>query len=285
LTRKRKWIIASGTLGAVICGLWVLWLVNRPALIAVGSRSVEARIRGTGAPTVIFELGAAGGDFTYWRVQNAVAKHAATLVYERAGLGRSSLGAEPRSAEIIAIELHDLLVATKLPRPYILVGHSYGGLLIRVFAHKYTEDVAGMVFVDPATEGVYAFIQAEYPKEWKAAETMLGEGFRRQTVSTPLAMAQAAAALPLPQVPTVIFTAQKIFGQWPLATAKDMQVMEQEHQWLSTKLPGSTRIKLPDASHMSILLKDRLAEEIIKVVERSRRPIAQRSHGAGKEPG
>jgi pimeloyl-ACP methyl ester carboxylesterase len=163
----------------------------------------------------VFELGGSGGTLPFWRVQNAVAKHARTVVYERAGLGRSSLGGEPRSAETIACELHEFLVAAKLPPPYILVGHSYGGLLIRVFAYRYPAEVSGLVFLDPATEGAYAYLQRETPSEWVAAGEGVSEGLSRQTRAMTVAMSEAANAWPLPNVPTVIFTGQKALGQWP----------------------------------------------------------------------
>jgi pimeloyl-ACP methyl ester carboxylesterase len=268
MTRRRKWTIALVAIGLLLSGLLVAWLINRPSLIDVGGRNVEARIRGSGTPTVVFELGGAGGTLSFWRIQNAVAKHTGTVVYERAGLGRSSLGAEPRSAETIARELHDFLVAAKLPPPYILVGHSYGGLLIRVFAYRYPAEVSGLVFVDPATEGAYAYIQKETPKEWAAAGEGVSEGLGRQTKAMSQAISEAANAWPLPNVPTVILTGQKALGQWPLKTEKDMQMWEQEHQWLASKIPGSVRVKIPDANHLMIPLSDKLEEEIVKMLRK-----------------
>jgi pimeloyl-ACP methyl ester carboxylesterase len=224
MTKGRKWKIAALVLAALALGLVATWLVIRPPLMDVHGRQVEARIKGGGTPTVVFELGASGGNLPYWRVQNAVAKQAATVVYERAGLGRSSLGQEPRSAEVIARELHDFLETAGYPPPYVLVGHSYGGLLIRVFAYMYPTEVSGLVLVDPATEGMYAYLEATYPQEWKAAATALNEGFQRQWRATPIAIAQAQAAWPVPVVPTTILTAQEPLGQWPLKGNDDMKV-------------------------------------------------------------
>jgi pimeloyl-ACP methyl ester carboxylesterase len=270
MPKGRRLRISAMVVAAIALGLWITWIAIRPPLVDVHGRRVETRLRGVDAPTVVFELGASGGTLTYWRVQNAVAKHARTVVYERAGLGRSSLGEEPRSAQVIARELHELLKVTGQPPPYVLVGHSYGGLLVRVFAHMYPEETSGLVLVDPATEGMYAYLERSSPQEWAAAATALNEGFQRQWRATPIAIAQAKQAWPLPIVPTAILTAQKPLGQWPLEGQEDMKVWEGEHQLLASRIPGARRVLMPDVDHMSILLKDRLAEEILKVVEESR---------------
>lgn len=269
MTKGRKWKMAALVVAGLALALWVTWLVIRPPVIQVQGRQVEARIAGSGAPTVVFELGASGGNLPYWRVQNALAKQVATVVYERAGLGRSSLGQEPRSAAVIARELHELLETTGHPPPYVLVGHSYGGLLIRVFAHMYPTEISGLVLVDPATEGMYAYLEKNYPEEWEAAAAALNEGFQLQWRAMPVAIAEAQAAWPLPAVPTTIITAQRPLGQWPLKGQADMKVWESEHQLLSDVIPGSRRVWIADADHMSILLSDQLADEILKVASAS----------------
>lgn len=269
MTKRRAWRITVIAVVAIALALLLTWLVIRPPLIEVNGRQVEARIKGDGTPTVVFELGASGGNLAYWRVQNAVAKRANTIVYERAGLGRSSQGEEPRSAEVIARELHELLEATGHSPPYVLVGHSYGGLLVRVFAHMYPDETSGVVLLDPATEGMYAHLQKTTPEEWAAAAIALNEGFQRQWKAMPLAIAQAEAAWPLPAVQTAILTAEQPLGQWPLKGPADMKVWESEHQLLASKIPGARRVLMADADHMSILLQDQLAEEILKVVNES----------------
>jgi pimeloyl-ACP methyl ester carboxylesterase len=83
------------------------------------------------------------------------------MSYERAGLGRSDPGPKPHSAEQIARELHALLKARAIAPPYILVGHSAGGLFVRVFAHQYPEEIVALVLVDPATEEDYERMQRD----------------------------------------------------------------------------------------------------------------------------
>ena len=93
-------------------------------------------------------------------VQPQVAQFARAVSYDRAGHGWSDPAREPRTARQIAQELHTLLDATDVPGPYVLVGHSFGGYVSQAFAHKYRDEVAGMVLVDSV-----------HPAEWKNPTT------------------------------------------------------------------------------------------------------------------
>jgi pimeloyl-ACP methyl ester carboxylesterase len=123
-----------------------------PDRIAVGAYQVQAVSTGTGPYTVIFESGF-GTDLRAWRnVAPAIAKSARVLTYSRAGYGQSDARPEPRTLLQSSLELDQLITAAGLRPPFILVGHSYGGLLVRAFAARHPDQVAGMVLVDPADE-------------------------------------------------------------------------------------------------------------------------------------
>ena len=103
---------------------------------------------GQGSPTVILESGL-GGWSSYWAlIQPALAGGVRVCSYDRAGLGWSDPGPQPRDARHIAVELHALLVGADVPGPYVLAAHSNGGLYARMFASLYPEDVAGMMLAD-----------------------------------------------------------------------------------------------------------------------------------------
>lgn len=104
---------------------------------------------GAGVPTVILEAGLdANGSQTWATIQPQISSITRVCSYDRAGIMWSEARAEPRNADRIAEELHSLLdSASELP-PYVIVGHSLGGLLARVYTNQYPEDVAGVVFVD-----------------------------------------------------------------------------------------------------------------------------------------
>jgi hypothetical protein len=71
MIKGRKWRITAVVVASIALGLCVTWLAIRPPLIDVHGRRVEARVKGSGTPTVVFELGASGGNLTYWRVQQS----------------------------------------------------------------------------------------------------------------------------------------------------------------------------------------------------------------------
>jgi pimeloyl-ACP methyl ester carboxylesterase len=105
--------------------------------------------KGSGGPTVLFEAGIAATNLNWSHVQETVAGFTRTASYDRSGLGWSSPARTPRTPCNIAAELHNLLQCGGVKPPYILVGHSFGGLVMRRFAVLYPEEVAGVVLVDP----------------------------------------------------------------------------------------------------------------------------------------
>jgi pimeloyl-ACP methyl ester carboxylesterase len=118
-------------------------------LVDVGGHRLHLHCVGAGSPTVVIDAGL--GDWSAsWssRVQPAAAETTRVCAYDRAGMGWSEAGPLPRTAETFARELHTLLHNARIPGPYVLVGHSAGGLSARVFAHAYAAEVAGVVLID-----------------------------------------------------------------------------------------------------------------------------------------
>jgi len=274
MKKKLMGVVLGAMLLSVV--LWIAWLIVRPPLIDVGGYRLEARVKGSGNPTVVFETGFTGGIPLYWRLQDRVAEHTRTLLYERAGLGRSDPGPQPRTAEQMARDLHSLLAALAIRPPIVLVGHSAGGLFMRVFAHDYPSEVAALVFIDPATEASYDRMRQSSPKDWQAMNTKLPEGLRRQWAALPASIEEARSAWPLPPIPYVLITATKPLGEWGLKSREDMEAWITEHQALLAHLPSATitHIILPQADHLSVLKEPGVAKSILDAVEqvRERRP-------------
>jgi pimeloyl-ACP methyl ester carboxylesterase len=105
--------------------------------------------KGSGGPTVIFEAGIAATNLNWCHIQETVSRFTGTASYDRGGLGFSSPSRTPRTPGNIAVELHDMLQSAGIEPPYILVGHSFGGLVMRRFALLYPEDVQSILLVDP----------------------------------------------------------------------------------------------------------------------------------------
>lgn len=128
----------------------------RPTLpgdkIDVGGYNLYLDCKGEGSPTVILEAGLEGDVVTWKDVHPEAVKITRTCRYDRAGLAHSDYGPTPRDAELTAQDLHTLLTKANIAPPYILVGHSFGGLLIRRYAFDFPGEVSGMIFVDSLHE-------------------------------------------------------------------------------------------------------------------------------------
>jgi pimeloyl-ACP methyl ester carboxylesterase len=124
----------------------------------IGPRGASWHIRvsgpGTG-PTVVIEQGAGGVAALWWAVQDAVAEFATVVTYDRLGLGWSDPAPTRRDTEARAEELDELLHHANVPQPYVLVAHSYGGLIARLFARRHRDKTAALVLVDTLEEGTF----------------------------------------------------------------------------------------------------------------------------------
>ncbi len=121
-------------------------------LVDVGSYRLHLVCVGTGRPTVILEAGAGDDHSTWDGVQPPVATVTRVCSYDRAGEGTSDPGPLPRTSRQVVHALHTLLVRAGIGGPYVLVGHSMGGLYMRLYAYTYPHAVVGMVLVDSAHE-------------------------------------------------------------------------------------------------------------------------------------
>ena len=109
-------------------------------------------VEGKGEPVIVFLTGKGRSQTDFKKVYDKVKKTNQIFSYDRAGLGQSELIRNDRSIDTMAFELHELLIKEKIKPPYILVGHSLGGYIMRCFVNRYPDMVSGMVFLDPAHE-------------------------------------------------------------------------------------------------------------------------------------
>jgi pimeloyl-ACP methyl ester carboxylesterase len=133
---------------------------------------VYLNCEGRGTPTVILEAGWDDVGETWRYVQPEVGKVTRTCSYDRAGLGESSPGPEPRLVLTVVDELHTLLENAGIGGPYILVGRSWGGILMRVYADRYPEGIFGLILVDSAHPDQYrrslSILPPESPDDGKS---------------------------------------------------------------------------------------------------------------------
>ncbi len=174
--------IAAGFLYQLLGSRRDLQLYARPGRwISIGGGSrlfvLEA---GSGEPTVVFESGIGATNLNWRRIQDSVAQFTGTASYDRSGLGWSSPCRTARTPSNIAAELHEMLGRGGIKPPYVLVGHSFGGLVMRRYALEYPEEVAGLVLVDPMR-------CEEWPPLDPAKQSELERGRKLIQIASPIA--------------------------------------------------------------------------------------------------
>jgi pimeloyl-ACP methyl ester carboxylesterase len=195
-----------------------------------GGRKMYLECRGAGSPTVVLVSGlrASAEDWSLagqsaTAVFPEVAKFTRVCAYDRPGTpvgekpSRSDPAPQPTTARDAVADLHALLRAAGEAGPYVLVGHSYGGLVVRLYASAYPEDVSGLVLVDALTEGLR---DAETPEQW-AIQRKLMEGEIRESLDLYPALErndadrsldQMRAAPKLRPLPLIILSADRPWG-------------------------------------------------------------------------
>jgi len=182
---------------------------------------------GQGSPTVVLEAGLdIGGSQTWTPVQSRIAETTRVCSYDRAGILWSEPRAEPRDANRIADELQGLLRAAGESPPYVLVGHSLGGLLVRVYAHRFPGEVAGVVLVDASHP-----MQVErYPQPVRQMLARV-DSMRPSRLAARLAFTFGVARLraPAPKAPAQAFLWRSIpYGYYGELAARDAMSAQAE---------------------------------------------------------
>lgn len=197
-------------------------------LVAIGDgRNMYLECRGTGSPTVFIVPGgrAAADEWTNTSpVFNDVAKFTRVCAYDRPGVfladenpGRSDSVPMPTTAAASVADLHALVVAAKIETPFVIVGHSYGGLVVRLYAMTYPDDVDGMVLVDALSEFLRS---AETPEEWEWQKKILNGDLTEtlkvypdvERADADASFDQMLAAPPLQPMPLLVLSADRPWG-------------------------------------------------------------------------
>jgi pimeloyl-ACP methyl ester carboxylesterase len=133
--------------------------------VDVGSYRLAFRQAGQGQPTVVLEMGLGAAGSSYDDIARRVAAFTRVAWYDRAGIGRSDPAPTPRTIADLAADLHALLHAAQIPPPYVLLGHSLGGLTVRYYRQQYPTDVVALVLIDAAHEEQRERLLAALPPE------------------------------------------------------------------------------------------------------------------------
>jgi pimeloyl-ACP methyl ester carboxylesterase len=161
----RRAAIAGGLVTALAAGALYEYLgerqdarmprVGRP--VYIGGRTLNISCQGSGTPTIVLDSGGTSPGYTNLPLQRVLANESRTCWFDRAGLGWSDPSPIRQTSAAIASDLHALLQAARIPGPFIVVGQSFSGFNVRVFAKRYPKDVAGVVLLDSVHEDQQQF--------------------------------------------------------------------------------------------------------------------------------
>ena len=179
-------------------------------LVDIGGRRLYIKCSGDavkGSPVVVLDAGMGAASDVWSLVQPGVAQFARVCSYDRAGMGKSDRAPQVHSSADIVDDLHTLLVNAHVTPPYVLVGHSLGGMNARLYATKYPQDVVGMVLVDSTHEDENDRMLAALPPEVKQKakpEDMIVRS--REDIDFNRSVAQVRAANWHSDIPLVVLT-------------------------------------------------------------------------------
>lgn len=233
---------------------------------AIGGRQLFLTCAGEGSPTVILEAGAGAGAATWMAVQPALANVTRVCSYDRANVpgGASDPAPKPRSAAEVVADLHALLTVAGVPGPYVLTGHSLGGLYVRLYASMFPDTVVGLVLVDAAHEDQElrrnALLQSLLPTplppiEPGAATFVERVGDEQVDFARSAAQVRAArATAPLPAMPLTV-VAHGLAAESEPGTPAEL-VAAQEQLWqelqadLASLVPGGRLVIAEHSGHI-----------------------------------
>ncbi len=184
--------------------------VSSEKMVDIGSAQLRLYYTGCGTPTVVLDAGLGEGLEAWAKALPHIAAFTRVCAYDRAGVGKSSPGPKPRTSHQMVTELRELLNRAQIDGPYVLVGHSLGGLNVQLFAAEHPNEVAGLVLVDPS----YPDMLANLAKVWGKFRVSLfttmstvshAEGASHRDLEK--SFAQVAAAGKLPDVPLIVVSA------------------------------------------------------------------------------
>jgi pimeloyl-ACP methyl ester carboxylesterase len=227
----------------------------------VGGRHLDARVYGAGAPPVVLVSGFRAPQ-EYWNpIVPGLAEVTTVVTYDRAGYGKSERGTRPVDGLGTARDLHALLQEIRVSGPYVLVGHSYGGRIVRLFASTYPGEVAGLV-LEEATHEDAMDAQREvlsgrdletFDARTAPFRTVVPEPHTERDFM-PATVTQLRASAPLPQVPFVVITSSSRRLGLPAEFSEDgqkrlVEVALELQKRLASLVPGAEHIPVEGVGH------------------------------------
>lgn len=207
---------------------------------------------GSGTPSIVLVNGAGGPIEGWYKVYPPLEKLGAVIAYNRAGIGASSKPSVPQTGDVVVETLRELLLHAEMKPPYVLVGHSIGGLFVNLFARLYPDEVAAVVLLDATAPDDIAVMAAH--QNWaqrflqRAMEIAFGKDEFGEAQHASRTVNLIDQAGPFPAIPLIVVTGGKPAMAW--ATSAQALAARADHQRrLATLSPKGKQIIAKRSGH------------------------------------
>jgi pimeloyl-ACP methyl ester carboxylesterase len=190
----------------------------------VNGRAMYLECNGASSPTIVMDAGLATDHTTWDGIVGPLARVARVCTYDRAGLGASDRAPRPRTSQDVVDDLHRLLDAAGIDPPFLLVGHSFGGLNMQLFAAEDHTDVAGLVLVEPAPAPGFVELGCKLLKSVNCLALTTALAANPEGIDWARTDAEIADAPPLGRIPLVVIAATS--HPCPLSPASECAKLE-----------------------------------------------------------
>ena len=287
-------LVCVGVLALSACGSGEPEVKDLDTMVNIGTHSLHIRCTGQGSPVVVIDTGVGDTSERWQPIQAQIAQVTRVCTYDRAGYGPSEPGPLPRHSQQAADELKQLLENAGVRGPYVLVGHSLGGLNVQVFADRYPDLVAGLILLDPTPLPFIigqAFHELHRVFEQQAAELQqVAEAARQSTDAEAQAQADYLEAVASEHAALIAESASQVaaiasFGDIPLivigsgkpnpAFGADAEAFQQfwieQNRELATMSTNGTFVLAQQSSHyLHEDAPDVVLDAVRQMVERAR---------------
>ncbi len=253
------------------------------AMIDVGGRRLHARVYGDGSPAVVLVSGLEIPQSNWDSVIPRLSRSTTVVTYDRAGTGRSEIGGLPTHGRRSAEDLHVLLDKLDVPPPYILVGHSYGGNVVRLFASAYPGDTGGLILEETQHEdNLVEMRKVLEGKDLETFEQVVVAGFRApedprtEADYRNVTRDQVRESGPLPRVPFAVLTvAGRAKAMADLFSPAGVEKLEALDRNLNARqaalIPGGRLVMVEGTGHLVHVDKpEALIGPVVEMIARAR---------------
>ena len=267
-----------GTVGVALLGLLLTLALPACSLVEKeppegtfdlpNGRSLYIECRGSGSPTVVFEVGQdePRSDASY--LQSRLARHYMTCTYDRANTGESSKAPTPRTAGEIVNDLHELLETADVPGPYVLSGSSAGGSFLQLYGRRYPDEVVGVVAMNPVPPAdpwldrvLPRFNEAEHE-----AELAFYRGENPEQIDWLTSNKEFKKAPPPPHMPFEMIISTEVQCEGDPPCIKSYDVYEQIEREIAQEEWPEGSYRQVDAGHVIFLERPEVAVNAVKRV-------------------